>query len=295
MITLDQLSSLGIGTSRAASLGSRLSSDFFAGFLRLASEQGVNLIDTADFYGSGDSERLIAKTLSATGLPFFVVTKAGLPCVHTPGWLSPLNQIGKKLKQRAGAKSNYTASYLIESVQKSNNRLRVEAADALLLHEPTWDDIADADSWDGLAKIRQQGLARYTGVSSNDYRVVEEGIRSGQVQLVQTATAWQADGTYSIPDLCQKHNIPVIGNQALRPYKSLQEKFKQHETAIHQLDGLATMSLPQFLLASLLADKKVNTVLFGTSNLTHLAHNIASLRYVAALAPSLSRLNQLLS
>ncbi|GAB3801637.1 hypothetical protein GCM10028819_29290 [Spirosoma humi] len=295
MITLDQLSSLGIGTSRAASLGSRLSPDFFAGLLRLASEQGVNLIDTADFYGSGDSERLIAKTLKATDLPYFVVTKAGLPCVHTPGWLSPLNQIGKKIKQRAGARNNYTAAYLIESVQKSNKRLRVEAADALLLHEPSWTDLADADSWDGLAKIRQQGLARYTGVSSNDYRVVEEGIRSGQVQLVQTATAWQADGNYSIPDLCRKHNIPVIGNQALRPYKSLLEKYTQHAATIHQLDGLANMSLPQFLLASLLADKKADTVLFGTSDLTHLAHNTASLRYVAALPPSLSRLNQLLS
>lgn len=295
MITLDQLSSLGIGTSRAASLGSRLSPDFFAGLLRLASEQGVNLIDTADFYGSGDSERLISKTLRATDLPYFVVTKAGLPCVYAPGWLSPLNQIGKKIKQRAGAKNNYTAAYLIESVQKSNKRLRVEAADALLLHEPNWDDLADADSWDGLAKIRQQGLARYTGVSSNDYRVVEEGIRSGQVQLVQTATAWQAGGTYSIPDLCRKHNIPVIGNQALRPYKALQETYTRQAATIHQLDGLADMSLPQFLLASLLAEKKIDAVLFGTSDLAHLAHNIASLRYVTALSPSLSRLNQLLS
>lgn len=295
MITLDKLSSFGIGTSRAASLGSRLSPDFFASLLRLASEQGVNLIDTADFYGSGDSERLIAKTLRATGLPYFVMTKAGLPRVHAPGWLSPLNQIGKKIIQRAGARSNYTAAYLIDSVQKSNKRLCVETADALLLHEPSWNDIADADSWDGLAKIRQQGLARYTGVSSNDYKVVEEGIRSGQVQLVQTATAWEADGNYSISELCRKHNIPVVGNQAMRPYKSLQEKFTRQAPTIHQLDGLADMSLPQFLLASLLAGKKADSVLFGTSNLTHLAHNIASQRYVAALPPSLSRLNQLLS
>ncbi|GAB3724217.1 aldo/keto reductase [Spirosoma lituiforme] len=295
MITLDKLSSFGIGTSRAASLGSRLTPDFFASLLRLASEQDVNLIDTADFYGSGDSERLISKTLRTTGLPFFVMTKAGLPRVHAPGWLSPLNQIGKKIIQRAGAKNNYTAAYLIDSVQKSNRRLQVEAADALLLHEPNWSDIADADSWDGLAKIRQQGLARYTGVSSNDYKVVEEGIRSGQVQLVQTATAWQADGTYSISDLCRRHNIPVVGNQALSPLKTLREKFAQHTAAIHQLDGLADMSLPQFLLASLLADKKANSVLFGTSDLTHLAHNIASQRYVAALPPSLPRLTQLLS
>ncbi|MFD2937189.1 aldo/keto reductase [Spirosoma flavum] len=295
MITLDQLSPLGIGTSRAASLGSRLAPDFFAGFLKLATERGINLIDTADFYGSGDSERLIARSIKATGLPYFVMTKAGLPCVHTPGWLSPLNQIGKKIKQRAGAKNNYTASYLIDSVQKSNKRLKVDAADALLLHEPVWDDIADADSWDGLAKIRQQGLARYTGVSTNDYRVVEEGIRSGQVQLVQTSTSWQETSTYPILELCRKHNIPVVGNQVLRPYKSLQDKFTQQADTIRQMDGLAGISLPQLLIASVLAEKKVDTVLFGTSDIAHLQHNIASLRYVSSLEPYLSRINQLLS
>ncbi len=295
MITLDQLSPLGIGTSRAASLGSRLAPDFFASFLEMANEQGVNLIDTSDFYGSGDSERLIARSLKTTGLPFFVMTKAGLPCVHTPGWLSPLNQIGKKIKQRAGARNNYTAAYLIDSVQKSNKRLRVDAADALLLHEPVWEDIADADSWDGLAKIRQQGLARYTGVSSNDYRVVEEGIRSGQVQVVQTSTAWQANDTYPILELCRMHGIPVVGNQVLKPYKSLQEKFAKQAETIRQMDGLADISLPQFLIASVLAERKVDTVLFGTSDMAHLQHNIASLRYVSSLPPYLSQINQLLS
>ncbi|AUD02605.1 aldo/keto reductase [Spirosoma pollinicola] len=295
MITLDQLSSLGIGTSRAASLGSRLTPDFFAGLLHLASERGVNLIDTADFYGSGDSERLIARCLKKTGLPFFVVTKAGLPCVNAPGWMSPLNQVVKKIKQRTGTKNNYSAAYLISSVQKSAKRLSVDAVDAFLLHEPSWDDIANADSWEGLAKIRQQGLARYTGVSSNDYRVVEEGIRSGQVQLVQTSTAWQEGSDSPILDLCRMHNIPVVGNQVLRPYKSLQGKFNQQEKAIQELDGLEGMSLPQFLIASVLAEKKIDTVLFGTSDLAHLAHNIASLRYVSALPPSLSRINQLLS
>lgn len=295
MITLDQLSPLGIGTSRAASLGSRLAPDFFAGFLRVASEGGINLIDTADFYGSGDAERLIARTLKTTGLPYFVMTKAGLPCVHTPGWLSPLNQIGKKIKQRAGAGNKYTAAYLIESVKKSNKRLQVEAADALLLHEPVWNDIADADSWDGLARIRQQGLARYTGVSSNDYRVVEEGIRSGQVQIVQTAAAWQPDGSTPILDLCHTHNIPVVGNQALRPYTSLQDTFAQKAYEIHKLNGLEGMSLPQFLLASLLAGKRTDAVLFGTSNLGHLTHNMESLRYVSALSHSLASITKLLS
>ncbi|MBC3787719.1 aldo/keto reductase [Spirosoma utsteinense] len=295
MIALDQISQLGIGTSRAASLGSRLSTDQFRAFLDVASAGKVNLIDTADAYGSGDSERLIRASVKASGQSFFIITKAGLPYVHTPGWLSPLNQLGKKVKQKAGGRTNYTAGYLLDSLQKSNKRLGLEAADAFLLHEPGWDDIADCDSWDGLAKIRKTGLARYTGVSTNDYRVVEEGIRSGQVQLVQTSATWNDTGSNTILDLCQTHGIPVIANQVLRPYKSLMNQFKANEVAIHQLDGLADISLVQLLIAAVLTGKKVDAVLFGTSDLAHLAHNIDALRYTDKVAASLPTLNQLLT
>ncbi|GAB2942462.1 aldo/keto reductase [Hymenobacter coalescens] len=292
MISLDQLSRVGIGTSRAASLGSRLPADTFRAFLRLAAEQGVNLIDTADYYGSGDAERLVGRALKATAQPFFVVTKAGLPCVHTPGWLSPLNQLGKKLRQKAGAKGNYRSEYLLGSIRKSNQRLGVEAADALLLHEPGWDDLAGADPWEGLARIRQLGLARYTGLSTNDYRVVEAGIASGQVQLVQTAVNWHLDNP--IVALCRRHGIPVLANAVLQPYRSLQQTFAQHTAAIRSLDGLAGMSLAQLLIASVLADHRADAVLFGTSSLSHLAHNIDALRYVSNLRPALPVLNDLL-
>ncbi|AWM34173.1 aldo/keto reductase [Hymenobacter nivis] len=294
MISITQLSRVGLGTSRAASLGSRMAPAAFNAFLKLATEQNVNLIDTSDFYGSGDAERLIGRGLRATGYPFFVVTKAGLPRVHAPGWLSPLNQIAKKIRQRAGARNNYSAAYLVGSVQRSNQRLGVETADALLLHEPTWDALAGTDAWDGLAQIRQQGLARYTGVSTDDYRVVEAGIARGQVQLVQTPVGWGPSG-HAIAALCRAHGIPVIANQVLQPYPALQPAFARHMAAIQRMDGLADISLPQLLIAAALAEHKADAVLFGTSNPAHLAHNIAALRYVASLPPALPAITQLLS
>lgn len=291
MISLNQLSRIGIGTSHAASLGSRLAPKTFAEFLRLATERGVNLIDTSDFYGSGDAERLIGRTLKSTGYPFFVMTKAGLPRVNAPGWLSPLNQLAKKLTQRAGAKNNYSAAYLLASVQQSNQRLGVAAADALLLHEPTWADMADTDAWEGLAAIRQQGLARYTGVSTDDYRVVEAGIQSGQVQLVQTPATWRTDN--AIAALCRAHDIPVIANQVLQPYAALRGPFAQHEAAIQGLAGLAGISLTQLLIGGVLAEGQADSVLFSTNNPAHFAHNLDSLRYLPSLQPALPALNQL--
>lgn len=150
MISLDQLSRLGMGTSKAGSLGSRMSTRQFSEFLSIAAANQLNLIDTADAYGSGDAERLIRACIGSKAAPFFVITKAGLPYVHTPGWLSPLNQIAKKVKQKAGAKTNFSAAYLIKSLQKSNKRLGVEAADAFLLHEPDWNALSGTDAWEGL-------------------------------------------------------------------------------------------------------------------------------------------------
>lgn len=295
MVLLNQLSALGIGTSRAGSLGSRLSTRHFGDIIRLASDCRINLIDTADTYGSGDSERLISKGISGNRSAFFIMTKAGIPMVHTPGWLSPLNQIGKKIKIKAGVKRNYTPDYLFNSVWQSNKRLGVEAADAFMLHEPVWNDLIGTNAWHGLERIRKAGLAHYTGVSTNDYHVVEAGIASGQVQLVQTAVSWGDSSADAIIQLCQACRIPVIANQVLRPYKSLIACFAETEPQRSQMTGLEAMSLIQFLIAAVLIEKKVNTVLFGTSDLAHLKHNIASLNYINALPHYLPTLNQLLA
>lgn len=295
MIALDQLSPLGIGTSRVGSLGSRISPAYFGDMLNVAAENHVNLIDTADAYGSGDAERLVGQCIRNDRSAFFVMTKAGIPHVHTPGWLSPLNQIGKKIKEKAGASKNYASDYLIRSLHKSTQRLGVEQADAFLLHEPKWSHLAGGDTWAGLEKIRQTGLARYTGASTNDYRVVEEGIRAGQLQVVQLSTAWNNPATDAIIDLCRQHNVTMVANNVLQPAKALREPFLRVASAIHHLDGLEGLSLIQLLIAAVLIQKNVNAVLIGTTNLEHMKANLQALRYVAPLTNQLATINQLLS
>lgn len=295
MITLNQMSPLGIGTSRSGSLGSRISPSYFGDMLTMASTSNVNVIDTANAYGSGDAERLIGKCIRDDRAAYFIITKAGIPYMHTPGWLSPLNQIGKKVKQKAGFKRNYAADYLLNCLPGSNKRLGVDMTDAFLLHEPEWQYIDRDSTWAGLEKIRQMGLAKYTGVSTSDYRVVEEGVKSGQVQVVQTSASWNNETTDPIIDLCKRHHIPVIANQVLKPYKSLMNQYAEKTAQIHALDGLQGMSLAQFLIAAVLIQKHVNTALIGTTDLAHLEHNITALDYTENLKKHLPVINQLLS
>lgn len=92
MILLNQISRLGIGTSRTASLGNRMKADGFRQLLDEAALNGVNLLDTSNFYGTGDAEYMIGRAMKMSDVHFFVITKAGLPGVNFPSWLSPLNQ-----------------------------------------------------------------------------------------------------------------------------------------------------------------------------------------------------------
>ncbi|MGI8584566.1 MAG: aldo/keto reductase [Chitinophagaceae bacterium] len=293
MISIDKLSNLGLGTSNVASLGRKISFKYYKETIATAKDAGINVIDTADTYGSGDSERLIGKCLKENRSSFFIITKAGIPYTHSAEWLFPLNQIGKKVKQKLGYRTNYSSTYLIKSINLSIKRIGTNYVNAFLLHEPNYTDLENTDCWKGLEKIRKTGLAEYTGVSTNDYKVVEEGIRAKQVQLVQTSVSWD-DKSSPIIDLCHENQIPVIANQVLRPYKSLIQKFMQKEKYIHELEGLSQISLIQFLIAYILVEKTVASVLIGTGNIEHLNHNINSVNYTASLKHHLDYIKNVL-
>jgi len=295
MISLEEISRIGIGTSNVASLGRRVSPSVFGTMLEVAAAAGSNVIDTSDFYGSGDAEHLIRKAACGISTPFFIITKAGLPMVALPGWLSPLGQVLKKLKQKAGGRRDYSAGHLIPSLQRSNRRLGRDAVDAFLLHEPSWDDVRNTDSWEGLAAARNQGLARFTGVSTNDLKVVEEGIRSGQVQLVQTFAAWGDAANDPIPKLCKQHNIPVIINRVMDPFAGISARFASAEKAIHGLEGLDGITCPQFLIAGAIVEKEASTALTGTLKIDHLKQNLRAAGYVEPLTRHLQTVRTLLA
>ena len=85
--------------------------------LHAALDAGINFFDTADVYGDGLSERLIARLRRERTEPFYVATKAGRR-------LSPHTADG------------YNAANLAAFVERSLVNLEVEALDLLQLHCP---------------------------------------------------------------------------------------------------------------------------------------------------------------
>lgn len=124
--------------------------------LNAALDSGVTFIDTADVYGDGRSERLIAEVLkSRTDRPF-VATKAG-----------------RRLNPHLA--SGYTAENLREFIDRSRRNLQVETLDLLQLHCPPTEVLYRPEIFEALEAMVAEGRIAAYGVSVEK---VEEGLKA---------------------------------------------------------------------------------------------------------------------
>jgi aryl-alcohol dehydrogenase-like predicted oxidoreductase len=134
--------------------------------LHAAVDAGMNFIDTADVYGDGRSERLVARLRKERTEPVCVATKAGRR-------LSPHTADG------------YNLTNLRAFVERSLRNLEVETIDLLQLHCPPPQVYARPEVFGALDALVSEGKIRFYGVS---VETVEEGwraIRNPNVQSVQ--------------------------------------------------------------------------------------------------------------
>lgn len=283
----------GLGTSQIASLGRRLRYEEALNLFETAFQNNVRIIDTADTYGSGDSEYLIGKVLKDLNINPFIITKAGLPYVSGPRFISPLNQIAKKIKQVLRYRRNYNSAYLIESISRSLKRLKKKQIGAFLLHEPIWDEIKLTDCWEALSKIKEAGLTLFTGVSSRDIEVVRDGILSGQVNIVQTSVQFDNENSKNIIKLCESNKIPVIANEVFLPFNSGMYNIEKVASESRKLPGLGDIEPFQLLLGITYFDTKVKSILIGTRNVQHLVQNIQGRNFFPAIKDYLNEIRNI--
>ena len=101
-------------------------------------DAGGNFIDTADVYGDGRSERLIAQLLKERSEQVYVVTKAG-----------------RRLNPHVA--SGYNKENLTAFVERSLRNLDVETLDLVQLHCPPTDVYYMPETFDALEGLVQAG------------------------------------------------------------------------------------------------------------------------------------------
>jgi aryl-alcohol dehydrogenase-like predicted oxidoreductase len=134
--------------------------------LHRALDLGVNLFDTADVYGDGRSERLIARLRRERNDVFFVATKAGrrLPKQTVEG---------------------YTNQNLRDWVGRSLKNLELERLDLLQLHCPPSELYERDEPFQILEDLKREGLIQHYGISVEKVSEAMRGIQHPGVQSVQ--------------------------------------------------------------------------------------------------------------
>jgi len=134
--------------------------------LHRALEMGVNFFDTADVYGDGISERLMARLRKETGAEFHVATKAG-----------------RRLDPHIA--TGYNRANLTAFVERSLKNLDVDALDLLQLHCPPTEVFYMPEVFGVLDDLVQAGKLRYYGVSVEKVEEALKAIEYPNVQSVQ--------------------------------------------------------------------------------------------------------------
>src|SRR5258706_396243 len=151
--------------------------------LRRALELGVNFFDSADVYGDGKGEVLLAQAFAPSRRGEIVIaTKFGYDFYNHPGV-----QAGQRERPH-----NWSPDFIRAACEKSLARLQTDHIDFYQLHNPRLDAIRNDDLFTTLHKLRDDGKILAFGVALGpaiDKRQIDEGIaaireRGAHVQII---------------------------------------------------------------------------------------------------------------
>jgi aryl-alcohol dehydrogenase-like predicted oxidoreductase len=132
--------------------------------LNTAIDNGVNFIDTADVYGDGHSEKLIANVLKGRREQVYVATKAG-------------RRLPKQVPE------GYTRENLTAWIERSLRNLETDSLDLVQLHCPPTAVYYMPEIFGIMDDLTQQGKIKHYGVSVEK---VEEALKAIEFPNVKT-------------------------------------------------------------------------------------------------------------
>ena len=224
--------------------------------LRRAVELGVTFIDTADSYGPGVSEQLIAEALYPYPSGVVIATKGGIVRPTRERW-----------------DRDCRPAHLREACDASLRRLKLERIDLYQLHAV--DDLVPfEDSVAELARLQRAGKIRHVGLSNVTAAQLEQARRIVEVVSVQNRYSVADRSSDGVLAACERAGIAFI------PWSPLSQNPNEAASASRKaLEGVARrrgISLPQAALAWLLARSPVMLPIPGTSQRSHLEENVAA-------------------
>ena len=301
-----EVSEIGFGAWAIGGSWGDVSEEAARAALHAALDEGTTFIDTADVYGDGRSERIIADVMKERGGPRpFIATKAG-----------------RRLSPHVA--ENYSAANLTAFVERSLKNLQTDCLDLLQLHCPPTEVYARPQVYVALEGLITKGKIRNYGVSVEK---VEEALTAiefpGVVSVQIIFNIFRQKPAESFLLQAKTKNIAIIARVPLasglltgkmnkqtkfaaddhRAFNRNGEAFDKGETfsgvpydvaleAAEQIRPLVApgFTMAQMALAWILSHDAITTVIPGAKNATQAQANASASKYPPLNASTLKQL-----
>ncbi len=191
-----QVSEIGLGTNR---FGWTLNEQASIPVIQYALDQGVNYLDTADFYGQGSSEEVVGKAIKARRHEVILASKFERPM-----------GVGPRLQ---GGGSRH---YIMNAIDASLKRMQTDYIDLYQMHDPDSETPIE-ETLRALDDLVKAGKVRYIGVCNFPAWRLCEALWTSKVNHLHSFIT--AQSRYHMFDrkleeelvpLCQAYKVGVI-------------------------------------------------------------------------------------
>ncbi len=262
---------LGLGCSRIGSFGNAVPMPEIRKLLERALGLGVNLLDTADVYGQGDSEREIGRLLAHRRDRAFVVTKVGKRFSTKMRVLRPFKPILKPLlarldrggdsvtsRREANMATDFSPRHITAALEASLKRLRFECVDGLLLHSPPAEAVTP-EVGGTLADLQRAGKVRHYGVSCDDIPALQAALEMPGLELLELPLDVVDAAASGLFETIANRSIGVLVREVIRFQPNVP---------------------PAEAVSRAVSRTGVTSVILGTSRIGHLEQAVASVHSI---------------
>ena len=221
--------------------------------LRRAVELGINFIDTADSYGPGVSEEIIAEALYPYPAGLVIATKGGFARPGPNQWVE-----------------DGRPEHLRSACEGSLRRLRLDRIDLYQLHRidpkvPAEDQIGT------LQDLQARGKIKHIGLSEVSVRQIQHARTIVPIVSVQNRYSVADRGSEDVLEYCEQEKMGFI------PWFPLAAgRVSGADSPVREAAARLKATPSQVALAWLLARSPVMLPIPGTSRVEHLEENVAA-------------------
>ena len=230
--------------------------------LKTAVANGVNFIDTADYYGDDVTNRLIVEALHPYSQDLVICTKVGATRRPDKSWV-PFN----------------TPTNLRTSIENNLRTLKQEQVQLVHLRLMGHGPVPLAEQLGAMFEMQKEGKIQHVGLSNVSREELEAGLRMGEIATVENMYGYaqrttlreahgETQGGEEVLGLCEQHGIPLV------PFFSLVHGLPKAGNKMTELARQRGVTAAQLNIAWLLHKSPMLLPIPGTSSLAHLRENM---------------------